>query len=96
MEETRYPSVDYCSYTIRREKKSSGVSSSYLSGGYKQKDLPSGCLLRKWHEVNSTRIAICITMYNEDKKEFLATMRGIMADVHRIAQSPEPILKPRS
>ena len=95
-ERERERAVNYCSYTIRREKKSSGVSNSYLSGGYQRKDLPSKCLLRKWHEVNSTRMVVCITMYNEDMKEFLATMRGIMADVHRVVQSPEPIINPRS
>ncbi len=39
-------------------------------------------------------MVICITMYNEDKKEFLSTMRGIMTDVHRIVQKPVPIINP--
>lgn len=35
-------------------------------------------------------------MYNEDKKEFLTTMRGVMHDVHRIIRAPQPIINPRS
>ena len=80
--------INYCTYTIRKEKKASGVSSNYISGGYRRKDLPSKSILRKLHEINSTRMVICITMYNEDKKEFLSTMRGVMHDVHRIIRAP--------
>lgn len=63
------------------------VGDSYTSQGYNRQRIGTNSVLGRLHAVNQMEQLICITMYNEKKTEFLATMKGIMVDVNRMVRN---------
>ncbi len=63
------------------------LGETYTSQGHEGRKIAPNSVLGRLHSVKQMEQLVCITMYNENKAEFIMTMRGVMYDINRMVAS---------